>query len=306
MFTRLGTWCHDRRRLVVVLWVVVLFGGNAVAGAVGEDYKQDFSLPGAESSAGFDVLESSFGGQGAGIGGTIVFRAEQGVDDPEVRETMSAFFDEVSQIEGVTLVSPYSEEGAQQIAAQGPEAGKIAYAQIGLSRDITLEEAAVVSSQIRRAMPEIDGVQIEIGGQLLAEFEVPSSELLGLAFAIIVLMGFLSNIPIELEEAAFLEGCSPFRIFFRIIVPITKPAFATVAIFTFLWSYNDLFLQMIVLRQRETYPISNLLREISSQFGTDFGLMAASVVLVIVPVLIVYMFLQKNIVKGLTAGAVKG
>lgn len=127
-----------------------------------------------------------------------------------------------------------------------------------------------------------------------------------LSFAIIVLMGFLSNVPLELEEAAFMEGCTSFQIFFRIIVPIAKPAFATVAIFTFLWSYNDLFLQMIVLRQRESYPISNLLREISSQFGTDFGLMAASVVLVIMPVLIVFLFLQKNIVKGLTAGAIKG
>jgi len=127
-----------------------------------------------------------------------------------------------------------------------------------------------------------------------------------LSFAIIVLMGFMSNLPLELEEAAFMEGCNVFDIFFRIILPISKPAFATVAIFTFLWSYNDLFMQMVILRKRETYPICTLFNEISSQFGTDFGLMASAVTIVVLPVLIVYLFLQKNIVKGLTAGAIKG
>ena len=127
-----------------------------------------------------------------------------------------------------------------------------------------------------------------------------------LSFATIVLMGFMSNLPLELEEAAFMEGCGVFRIFFRIIVPVSKPSFATVAIFTFLWSYNDLFVQMVILRKRETFPICSLLNEISSQFGTDFGLMAAAVTIVVLPVMIVYLLLQKNIVKGLTAGAVKG
>lgn len=127
-----------------------------------------------------------------------------------------------------------------------------------------------------------------------------------LSFAIIVLMGFMSNLPLELEEAAFMEGSNVFTIFFRIILPISKPAFATVAIFTFLWSYNDLFLQMVMLRKRETYPICTLLNEISSQFGTDFGLMASAVAIVVFPVMLVYLILQKNIIKGLTAGAIKG
>ncbi|NLU53183.1 MAG: carbohydrate ABC transporter permease [Clostridiaceae bacterium] len=127
-----------------------------------------------------------------------------------------------------------------------------------------------------------------------------------LSFAIIVLMGFMSNLPLELEEAAFMEGCNVFNIFARIILPLSKPAFATVAIFTFCWSYNDLFVQMVILRKRDTYPICTLLNEISSQFGTDFGLMASAVTIVVFPVLIVYLFLQNNIVKGLTAGAIKG
>ncbi|RPF42383.1 raffinose/stachyose/melibiose transport system permease protein [Hydrogenoanaerobacterium saccharovorans] len=141
----------------------------------------------------------------------------------------------------------------------------------------------------------------------LSLFSVILPQIAGnLAFSIIVLMGFIKSLPIDLEEAAFMEGCNIFQIFFRIIVPITKPSFATVAIFTFLWSYNDLFTQMFFLRYKESYTITLLLNEISSQAGVNYGLMTAAVVLVVVPVLIVYIFLQKNIIKGMTAGAIKG
>lgn len=127
-----------------------------------------------------------------------------------------------------------------------------------------------------------------------------------LSFATIVMIGFMNSIPIEMEEAAYMEGANVFQVFFRIIVPLCKPSLSTVAIFSFLWSYNDLFVQKIMIRDNTKFPISTLLEQISSQYGTDFGLMAASVALIIVPVLIVYCFLQKNIIKGLTAGAIKG
>lgn len=127
-----------------------------------------------------------------------------------------------------------------------------------------------------------------------------------LSFAIVVLTGFIRSLPIDLEESAFLEGCNPFQIFFKIIVPLAKPSFATVAIFSFLWSYNDLFTQMFLLRLPQHRAITRLLNELTSNEGTNFGLMAASVALVIIPVMIVYTFLQKYIIKGMTAGAVKG
>jgi raffinose/stachyose/melibiose transport system permease protein len=127
-----------------------------------------------------------------------------------------------------------------------------------------------------------------------------------LSFAIIVLMGYIRSLPIDLEEAAFLEGCNIFQIFFRIIMPVIRPCFATVAIFTFLWSYNDLFTQMFFLRSRRMYTITRLLNEISSIAGTDYGMMAASVVVVVIPVLLVYILLQKHIIRGMTAGALKG
>ncbi len=127
-----------------------------------------------------------------------------------------------------------------------------------------------------------------------------------LSFATVVVTGFMQNVPIEMEEAAYMEGANVFQVFGRIIVPLCKPSLSTVAIFSFLWSYNDLFVQNIMIRDNTKFPISTLLQQISSLYGTDFGLMAASVAIIIIPVVIVYIFLQKNIVKGLTAGAIKG
>ena len=127
-----------------------------------------------------------------------------------------------------------------------------------------------------------------------------------ISFAIIVLTGYVQSLPIELEEAAHLEGCSIPQIFFKIVLPLGKPSFITVAIFSFLWSYNDLFTQMFFLRRPEMQAITRLLNELTSKEGTNYGLMASAVTIVIIPVIIVYIFLQKYIIKGMTAGATKG
>lgn len=127
-----------------------------------------------------------------------------------------------------------------------------------------------------------------------------------LSFAIIVLSGYIRSLPIELEEAAYMEGCTIFKIFTKIVVPMAKPSFATVAIFSFLWSYNDLFTQTFFLRIQPQWAITRLLKELTAMEGTNYGLMAAAVTIVVVPVIIVYVFLQKYIIKGMTAGAIKG
>lgn len=127
-----------------------------------------------------------------------------------------------------------------------------------------------------------------------------------LCFATIVLMGFIQSVPIDLEESAYVDGCNVFQVYFYIIMPAAKSSFATVAIFSFLWSYNDLFTQNFFLRFPKEKTITLLLNEISSQAGVNYGLMAASVVLIVIPVLVVYVMLQKHIIKGLTAGAIKG
>ena len=127
-----------------------------------------------------------------------------------------------------------------------------------------------------------------------------------MSFAIIVLIGYMRTLPIELEEAAFLEGCNMFQTYFKVVFPLCKPSMVTVGIFSFLWSYNDLFTQMFFLRTKENWAITILLNNIASKEGVNYGALFASVTLIVIPVLIVYMFLNKYIIKGMTVGAVKG
>jgi RND superfamily putative drug exporter len=185
---RLGQGAHDRRILVLVIWLLALFGLGAASGAAGSGFTSEFTLPDVESADGFDVLESQFGGLNAGQTGSIAFEAEQGVDDPAVVAAMSEYFTAIDAIDDVTVRSPYSEEGAGQIARQGPRAGEVAYAVVEVPRDYSLEEALEVGEQMRELTPFIDGVRIEIGGQIFAEFEPPKSEIIGLAFAIVILI----------------------------------------------------------------------------------------------------------------------
>ena len=127
-----------------------------------------------------------------------------------------------------------------------------------------------------------------------------------MSFAIIVLMGYIRTLPMELEAAAFLEGCTMFGTYFRIVLPLCKPSMVTVGIFSFLWSYNDLFTQMFFLRTKENFAITVLLNNIAAKEGVNYGALFSSVTLIVIPVLVVYLFLNKYIIKGMTVGAVKG
>ncbi|MFC4098512.1 carbohydrate ABC transporter permease [Paenibacillus xanthanilyticus] len=127
-----------------------------------------------------------------------------------------------------------------------------------------------------------------------------------LTFAILVIAAYMATIPKDLEEAAFIDGCNRFSMFTKVFLPISRPVFASASIFVFLWSYNDLFSALIFVNKENVRPIVALLNEISSQYGTDFGLMASAVSLTVIPVLIVYLFIQRFIEKGMTEGAIKG
>ena len=207
MLSRLGRWCHNRRVVVVVLWLATLFALGGASQATGSGFSTQFSPPDVESARGLDILEEHFGGAGGGFGGSIVFVADTGITDPSIQQAIETFLAEVDQIEGLQVVSPYSPEGAQQVSRQGDLAGKLAFAQVEVSDDISVEDAAEITADIEKMKPEVDGLQIELGGQIFAEFAAPESEVLGLGFAIVILiLSFGSVMAMGLPVGTALAG----------------------------------------------------------------------------------------------------
>jgi RND superfamily putative drug exporter len=184
MYRSLARWCYHHRWIVVGAWIALIVGMNGIGAAVGSAFNGEFETPASESSSGFETLSTYFPGAGSAFGGQIVFRSSEGVSRPDVADPMSELFDEVATIEGVTVVSPYTPFGAEQIS----DDGTIAFAQLNLAPDIDDTEATAIGEEITAALPEVDGLQIEIGGAALSEFEPPESELIGLAFAVVVLI----------------------------------------------------------------------------------------------------------------------
>jgi ABC-type glycerol-3-phosphate transport system permease component len=127
-----------------------------------------------------------------------------------------------------------------------------------------------------------------------------------LPFATWMLRSYFDSIPRELDEAAKVDGCSPLRTFWQIILPLAAPGIVAVAIFSFLFSYNEFFISSVFLRDdsRMTMPVG--IQSFMQQYSTDWGSLMASATLAIVPTLILFLFIQKYMMSGATAGAVKG
>ncbi len=200
MYTSLARWCFRHPWRGLVAWLLVLVAVLGVSGNLGEAYSGDLAIAGTESHNGNSILERHFSGAGAGPAGTIVFRAEQGVDDPEVRAAMSELFDRVRALPETDLISPYDPlVGPLRIAADGPEAGRIAYADVSLPVGTSGTEAQDMGRTIERLIDElelrsIEGLEVEVGGVWFAELRPPESEAIGLAFAIFVLIAVLGSV----------------------------------------------------------------------------------------------------------------
>ena len=115
-----------------------------------------------------------------------------------------------------------------------------------------------------------------------------------------------TNIPLELEEAAYIDGCTRWQTFWKIVFPLLKPTIATVAIIDALAFWNDYLLPSLVLTKKNLYTIPIATQAFYGTYSTDIGLVMAALLLAMLPILILYLFLQKYIVAGVTAGAVKG
>lgn len=127
----------------------------------------------------------------------------------------------------------------------------------------------------------------------------------GFPVSILIFTGFFSTLPHTLEEAAIIDGYSPIGIFFKIILPISIPAIATVGILSFINSWNELLYALIFLRQDEVQTIPVAILRFVGFYTTDWSNVLASITITIIPTIIVYIFLQDKIVQGMTAGAVK-
>ncbi len=187
-WARLGSFCFRRRWLVLAAWIGVLVVVFAAVGALGASTDSSFESPDSDSQIGFEILEEEFGQGGTFLAGSIVFEADQGVDDPAVQAAMEELFAEVAANDDVTLSSPYS--GTIDAQALVAEDGTIAYARIDFEEGTEELRAAEVGREIEEAIEDIDvaGLRIEIGGAALAEFEPPETEFIGLAFAVVILI----------------------------------------------------------------------------------------------------------------------
>ena len=129
----------------------------------------------------------------------------------------------------------------------------------------------------------------------------------GAGLAIFMFVGFVKGLPLEIEEAAAIDGCGPVRTFFLVVLPMLKPTLISVGILQTMWVWNDYLLPYLVLDRTEymTIPIHD--QYLKGSYGTvDLGATMAVIMLSIIPIIIVYLFCQKHIIKGVAAGAVKG
>ncbi len=129
----------------------------------------------------------------------------------------------------------------------------------------------------------------------------------GAGLAVFMFCGFVKSIPIEIEEAAMIDGCNPLEIFFQVVLPVLKPTCISVAILQTMWIWNDYLLPYLVLdiTKYKTIPIA--IQYLKGGYGAiDMGAMMGMLVLAIIPIVIFYMFCQRYIIEGVVAGAVKG
>jgi multiple sugar transport system permease protein len=125
-------------------------------------------------------------------------------------------------------------------------------------------------------------------------------------FGVFLLRQAFMSLPRELEEAAFVDGAGHVRVFFRIVLPLAKPAVATVAVFSFMGSWNNFLWPLVVINNRDMMTLPLGLSSLSSRFVTDWNLLLAGATISIVPIVAVYLFAQRYILQGVAMSGLKG
>lgn len=129
----------------------------------------------------------------------------------------------------------------------------------------------------------------------------------GAGLAVFMFAGFIKSIPLEIEEAAAIDGCGPMRTFFQVVLPMLRPTMLSIGILEIMWVWNDYLLPYLVLDRTKYMTIPIHIQYLKGSYGTvDLGATMALIMLSIVPVIVFYLTCQKHIIKGVAAGAVKG
>ncbi len=129
----------------------------------------------------------------------------------------------------------------------------------------------------------------------------------GAGLAVFMFTGFVKSIPLEIEEAAIIDGCNPVKTYFTVVLPMLKPTMISVGVLEIMWVWNDYLLPYLVLDRTQYMTIPILIQFLKGSYGTvDLGATMALILLSIIPVIIFYLVCQKHIIKGVAAGAVKG
>ena len=129
----------------------------------------------------------------------------------------------------------------------------------------------------------------------------------GAGLAVFMFCGFVKSIPLEIEEAAAIDGCGPVRTFFQVVLPMMKPTMISVGVLEIMWVWNDFLLPYLVLDRTKYMTIPIVIQHLKGSYGqVDMGATMALILLSILPVIIFYLCCQKHIIKGVAAGAVKG
>lgn len=129
----------------------------------------------------------------------------------------------------------------------------------------------------------------------------------GAGLAVFMFCGFVKGIPLEIEEAAMMDGCNPIRTFFSIVLPIMKPTYISVGILEIMWIWNDFLLPYLVLDLNKYKTVSIAIQYMKGSYGrVDMGAIMAALIIAVIPVIVFYLSCQKYIIKGVAAGAVKG
>ena len=133
-----------------------------------------------------------------------------------------------------------------------------------------------------------------------------SDATIGIPFSVLILKNYFAAIPRELEEAAYIDGCNRLTGFFRVLIPVAKPGVVVCAIFSFLYAWGDLAYGMTFILDQEKRPITAGIFNFMGQYGTKWSYLTAFAVVTIIPVALIFIFMQKYIISGMTSGAVKG